>query len=335
MKEGGALGLPFLHSPEAHHVMKFKDSWPANEMLKTVLRDQRHVLFRHIASCIKPFLELYRVNTQNITLRELVANSLYNLRRKRYAEPFPSNPEPEVRKIKEKRAVGRLKKTAAQREASSIHEDSLAEYRRLEKEVKDRYRRLQTYPEFSFDDKGFVRMPDVPPDLESDSREGLDLQPRAPSLNPSSQAHLQHERGEQSAKKRTAKRRKIVPRNASDEELEETEKSTEGVRVGRHHRFKHQDNQTDEQEAEEASQTFEQDQQLSGRDNNSSEDDLGSHRSDSDSDSASGYTLDESDQEEVPELSEDNGIMASDSSDDGRVRKSGPRRWAHKTDKAQ
>lgn len=87
--------------------MRFKDSWPANEMLKTVLRDQRFVLLTASRSSHRiDRSSSYRVNTQNITIRELVANRGYNLHRKRYVESFPSEPEPEVRKSKQKRAVG-------------------------------------------------------------------------------------------------------------------------------------------------------------------------------------------------------------------------------------
>jgi hypothetical protein len=40
----GVFSLPFFHSPAAPRVHKFERDWPANEMLKQVLTDQRCVL---------------------------------------------------------------------------------------------------------------------------------------------------------------------------------------------------------------------------------------------------------------------------------------------------
>jgi hypothetical protein len=108
------------------------------------------------------------VKAQQVNLRELVGNTLYNTHRRDSDIMFPSAAQPEAPKPNPdvKGRVGRPRKTDAQKAIENISSYALTMLSRMEKQVKDEYKYQVTVPSFSFDADGGVIMPPPPPPPE-------------------------------------------------------------------------------------------------------------------------------------------------------------------------
>ena len=158
------MALTFFHSVTALNVNKFSSDWPVNELLKTVLRDQRYVPGAMATNHASDH-SAARVQMWNTKSKVLYGNSLYNQLKINYPATvaFPSaSVVRQVRKPKQGR-VGRPRADRNQQASAAISAASKARFVALDKSIRRDYRALSHTPEFSFDDQGRVIMPPKKP----------------------------------------------------------------------------------------------------------------------------------------------------------------------------
>ncbi|KAI5448991.1 hypothetical protein NCC49_005701 [Naganishia albida] len=197
----GAFALAFFHSPEAPRVHRFANDWPCNEMIKQVLRDQR-------------------VKARQLNLRELSGNTFYNMYRKDCMTAFPSTTEVEMPKSFTKGSVGRPRKTDTQKSIENISALARRMLSRIERQVKDEYRFMETLPAFTFDNGGYVTMPlaSGPDDQAQKRKRRRKVRNTGPAdsgdeeiVPPQSQAsQIAHPNSAPTPIRHTAKRRKVL-----------------------------------------------------------------------------------------------------------------------------
>ncbi|KAJ9097523.1 hypothetical protein QFC20_006180 [Naganishia adeliensis] len=146
INKGGALKLTFYHSLAAPDVKRYTLDWPVNELLKTVLRDQR-------------------VQMLNARSKVLYGNALYNELLEQYSSryPFPSAPVVRHLKTAKQGKIGRPRKDQEKQQALAISSASRKNLKTLENTLRANYRALWRSPEFDFEENGKVVMPPYRP----------------------------------------------------------------------------------------------------------------------------------------------------------------------------
>ncbi|KAJ9103128.1 hypothetical protein QFC21_002550 [Naganishia friedmannii] len=139
----GACSLAFFHSATAPSVQRFSADWPANEMIKTVLRDQRS-------------------KARQVQIDELVINTVYNLHSEHSEYEFPSKSQPHTPKCTEKRPVGRPPLTDVQKAAGFISPSILRKIADIAKAIKIDFKWMKSLPKFTFTPDGSVIIPKAP-----------------------------------------------------------------------------------------------------------------------------------------------------------------------------
>ncbi|KAJ9121793.1 hypothetical protein QFC22_002416 [Naganishia vaughanmartiniae] len=179
-----------LQTPQ---VQRFSADWPANEMIKIVLRDQR-------------------TKARQVQIDELVINTIYNMHIAQSEYDFPARSQPHTPKPDKKRTVGRPPLTDVQKAAMFIPPSTVNKVADITKGIKADYKWMKSLPSFTFTAEGSVIIPPAPrpppPDDEDEpsaksSRCDRDVPALTPSTSALSQSH-------QSGPKQTARRSKIV-----------------------------------------------------------------------------------------------------------------------------
>ncbi|KAJ9114060.1 hypothetical protein QFC22_005880 [Naganishia vaughanmartiniae] len=139
----GACSLPFFHSAAAPLVQRFSKDWPANEMIKTVLRDQR-------------------TKARQVQIDELVINTVYNMHIGQSQHEFPSHSQTHTPKSNEKRTVGRPPLTDVQKAAGFIPPSTQQEIALISHGIRHEFRYMKSLPKFTFTADGSVIIPKAP-----------------------------------------------------------------------------------------------------------------------------------------------------------------------------
>ncbi|KAJ9105470.1 hypothetical protein QFC21_001841 [Naganishia friedmannii] len=142
VQNGGAFSLTFFTPPANGGLHKFAFDWPANELLKTVLRDQR-------------------VQMTNATSKLLYGNALFNEIHQQYNGScgFPSEPVVRQAKTPKQKKLGRPRKDPLVQASLNISSESKQRLKVLEQSTRNSYRAMSSTPEFMFEPTGKVKMP--------------------------------------------------------------------------------------------------------------------------------------------------------------------------------
>ncbi|KAJ9091385.1 hypothetical protein QFC21_007024 [Naganishia friedmannii] len=162
-RKGGAFGLTFFTKPSTGSEHKFTMDWPANELIKTVLRDQR-------------------VGMENSKSKLLYGNAVFNEVQRQFDGrcSFPS--EPIVRQVKgpKKHTLGRPRKDPLLQASLSMTPESKSGLKELEKTIREKYRAFSGTPEFSFEPTGNIIMPTPKPAAKKKQKMGIQHGPTHP-----------------------------------------------------------------------------------------------------------------------------------------------------------
>ncbi|KAJ9114071.1 hypothetical protein QFC22_005891 [Naganishia vaughanmartiniae] len=169
VRKGGAFSLTFFTPPADGNLSRFALDWPANELLKTVLRDQR--------------LEL-KVKMKNTRSKLLYGNVVFNELHQQFNGrcAFPSEPVVRQAKGPKQHRLGRPPKDPLLQASLSMSSESRDRLKVLDRSTREKYRGNSASPEFDFEPTGKITMP-VPKFVEKKKKKKGIQDPPTDSLD--------------------------------------------------------------------------------------------------------------------------------------------------------